>query len=339
MRANGINYDTGFINAGVSTHEPFDPDVVRREMRVIREDLHCTAVRITGGDPDRLEVAARHAADAGLEVWFCPFICDLTVEETLALLADCAERAERLRGRGADVVFLTGSELSLFTAGFVPGDTFTERAGFLTGASHPRRGEVPARLPARFNDFLGKAVALVRERFGGKISYASLPFEGVDWEPFDIVSTDAGYRSTEDADQYREGVRALAVHGKPVAITEFGCTTHRGAAAKGGHGGMIVEWDGGTPVRLNGDYTRDEREQVVYLREQLDIFNTEGVDAAFVYTFANYHLPHRRDPRADLDMASAGVVKVLEDRHGHTYPDMAWEPKAAFTALADYYRL
>ena len=37
-------------------------------------------------------------------------------------------------------------------------------------------------------------------------------------------------------------------------------------------------------------------------------------------------------------MASYGVVKVLEDRLGETYPDMAWEPKAAFTALADYYR-
>jgi hypothetical protein len=36
MRGNGISYDTGFINAGVSTHEPFDPDVVKREMRVIR---------------------------------------------------------------------------------------------------------------------------------------------------------------------------------------------------------------------------------------------------------------------------------------------------------------
>ena len=37
-------------------------------------------------------------------------------------------------------------------------------------------------------------------------------------------------------------------------------------------------------------------------------------------------------------MASAGVVKVLEGRRGRTYPDMAWEPKAAFTALADHYR-
>jgi len=27
MRSNGITYDAGFINDGVSTHEPFDPEV------------------------------------------------------------------------------------------------------------------------------------------------------------------------------------------------------------------------------------------------------------------------------------------------------------------------
>jgi hypothetical protein len=32
------------------------------------------------------------------------------------------------------------------------------------------------------------------------------------------------------------------------------------------------------------------------------------------------------------------VVKVLEGRTGATYPDMAWEPKAAFRALAENYR-
>src|SRR5918911_951465 len=118
MRGKGINYDTGFLSAGTSTHEPFDPDVVRREMRVIRDDLHCTAVRITGGDPDRLEIAATHAADAGLEVWFSPFTADLTTDELLDFLADCVERAERLREHGAKVVLLTGSELSLFNVGF-----------------------------------------------------------------------------------------------------------------------------------------------------------------------------------------------------------------------------
>ena len=123
-----------------------------------------------------------------------------------------------------------------------------------------------------------------------------------------------------------------------MAISELGCATHHGAAAKGARGGMIVEWDGATPVRLDGDHPRDEHEQAAYLRELLDIFDAEGVDAAFAYTFACWHPPHRDGPRQDLDMASYGVVKVLEDRRGHAYPGMDREPKVAFAALADHYR-
>jgi hypothetical protein len=236
-------------------------------------------------------------------------------------------------------VLLTGSELTMTNKGIVPGETFEERAGLLT-PSNPSIGQLLAAVPARVNDLLADAVRVVRERFGGKVSYASLPFEHVDWTPFDIVSTDAGYRSIETADRYAEGVRALVAQGKPVAVTEFGCCTYKGAADRGARGAEIVEWDTATvtPVRLDGDHTRDEDEQATYLREVLDVLTAEGVDSAFVYTFARYDLPHRRDPRLDLDMASAGVVKVLEGRLGHTYPDMAWEPKAAFTALADHYR-
>ena len=69
----------------------------------------------------------------------------------------------------------------------------------------------------------------------------------------------------------------------------------------------------------------------------LETFNREGVDTAFVNTFACYHFPHRTDPLKDLDLASYGVVKALEDRFGSAYPDMHWEPKVAFAALADYY--
>lgn len=338
MRGKGITYDTGFINsAGVSTHESFDSELVRREMGIIHEDLHCTVVRITGGAPDRLEIAATHAANAGLEVWFCPFTCDLTIVELLDFLADCAERAERLQQQGAEVVFLTGSELSLFNVGFLPGDTLKERLALFNTPQRLR--EAMAEVPARINDFLGKAVKMVREQFSGKISYASLPFEGVDWTLFDFISTDAGYRSIEVADRFRDGIRALVAQGKPVAITEFGCTTYRGAADLGGRGDSIVEWDeDGRPIHLNGDYTRDEAEQATYLSELLDIFKAEGVDTVFVNTFARYDLPHRSNPHEDLDIASYGIVKVLEDRPGHTYLDMPWEPKMAFTALADYYR-
>lgn len=337
MRIFGITYDTGFLNGGHSTRERFEPDLVAEEMRVIRDDLHCTAVRVTGGDPERLELAARLASEAGLQVWFSPFTCDLGREELRDLLVDCAERAERLRRGGADVVLLTGSELAVFTRGFLPGDSLDERVALLADPVRLRR-ELPG-VPARVNAFLGEAVAAVRARFHGEVGYASLPFEGVDWTPFDVVATDGGYRSAEVAAHFRDGVRALVEHGralgKPVVVTEFGCTTHRGAADLGARGDSIVEWRRtGLPARLTGSHVRDEREQAAYLVELLDLFADVGVDGAFANTFARYDLPHRADPDEDYDMASFGVVKVLEAAAG----DVPWEPKAAFTALAAAYR-
>ena len=345
MRGKGVTYDTGFLSAGTSTREPFDPEVVQREMRVIRDDLHCNAVRITGGYADRLKIAATRAADAGLEVWLSPFTNGVTQGELLDLLADCAEHAERLRRNGAEVVLLTGSELSLFVVGFLPGETLSERLALVADPLRlrPMIGEVRARI----NDFLRRAVEVVRARFGGKVSYASLPLEGVDWTPFDIISTDAAYRTKENAAQFRDNIRAFVAQGrtqgKPVAITEFGCTTYRGAADLAGQDpsfSTIVWGDDARPARLNGEYVRDEEEQATYLREALDVFEAEGVDNAFVNTFARYDLPHRSDPREDFDMASFGVVKVVDGQggaRGQRYPDMPWEPKAAFNTLADWY--
>lgn len=337
MRAKGITYDTGFINKGVSSREPFDIAVVKRELQIIRDDLHCTAVRITGGDVERLEIAAGLAAGLGLEVWFSPFTCDLTYEEMLDLLADCAERAERLRRQGAEVVLVTGGEISLLNKGFLPGDTIGDRIALLSDP--PRLRELMAEVPARVNAFLGRAVAVVRARFGGRVTYAAIPFERVDWTPFDIISVD-NYRSVEVTGQYRAAMRALVAQGKPVAITEFGAATYKGAADKGARGGEIIKWDNDTaqPLGLDGDYIRDEDEQATYLRELLEIFTTEGIDSAFVFTFVQYQLPHRAEPREDLDLASYGIVKVYEDRFGDSYPDMTWEPKVAFHTLAECYR-
>ncbi len=337
MRAKGISYDTGFVRDGATSRKDFDPEVVKRELRVIRDDLHCTAVRIMGGDPERIEAAAEYAADLGLEVWFSPYPLELTTEEMLSLFADCAARAERLRRRGAEVVFVTGAELSLMNKGFLPGDGVDERVASLSGPDRVREqiGEVSARV----NDFLGKAVPLVRERFGGKVTYASVPLERLDWAPFDIMSLDL-YRSAEIADRFAEGVRGLVAQGKPVAITEFGAAGYRGAGDRGARGLEIVEYGKDGPVRLKGEYVRDEAGQAAYLRELLEAFEAGGVDSTFVFTFALYDHLHRPggDPREDLDLASYGIVKVYEDRLGATYPDMPWEPKAAFAALADYHR-
>jgi hypothetical protein len=224
--------------------------------------------------------------------------------------------------------------------GFLEGDSIEERLGWLLADPARRPGRVAA-VGARLNAFLREAVAVVRERFHGKVTYAAIQFEGVDWDLFDFMTFEL-IRSAAVADRFRDAVRSLVAQPKPVAITGFGTATWRGAGDIAPRSMEILETDKatGAPLRLTGEYERDEAGQAAYLSELLEIFDSEGVDSAFVFLFALCNLPHRPDgdPRDDLDLASLGIVRILEDRHGDTYPGLPWEPKAAFTAIADHYR-
>jgi hypothetical protein len=217
---------------------------------------------------------------------------------------------------------VAGCELSLFGTGFVPGAAFGDRIG---GLGTVDLGAVCARL----SDFLGTAAAEARSRFGGKITYAAGPWEEIDWSPFDIVAVD-GYRGAENRAYFDLDIRRRFRHGKPVAITEFGCCAYRGAGDRGGLGWAIIDREA-DPPRLDGDYARDEGEQVRYLTELLGVFSAAGVDSAFWFTFAGFGLPHRDDPRGDLDLASYGVVAILDDN------GTGWRPKESFHALAAAY--
>ncbi|MFD7992606.1 hypothetical protein [Streptomyces mexicanus] len=311
MRARGITYDTGTFPGHLLTRKTFDPEQVRREVTVIADDLHCDAVRVSGRDAERLDVAARYAADAGLEVWFSPFPADLSPERILSFFADCAQRAEALRQDGAPVVLVTGCELSAFAHGFLPGDTYLDRLQAMATADiawWTSLGPVPERL----NTFLAEAARTVRAHFGGQITYASGPWEPVDWAPFDLVGIDA-YRTAQNAGAFRTHLREALSHGKPVAVTEYGTCAYRGAGDLGG-----MAWRPPHPV------IPDEDEQVRYLDELLDIFEEEGVDTALWFSFANYDKPR------DRDIASYGVVRVLDETR--------WEPKKVFHAMSTRYR-
>ncbi|TCC43982.1 hypothetical protein E0H75_37535 [Kribbella capetownensis] len=326
MRGKGINYDTGAQLTGGCTRRSFDSATVRRELEVIADELHCTAVRISGSDPDRMAIAGEHAAAVGLEVWLSPFPCDLTTEQMLPLFAECAERAEKIRQSGADVVLIAGGELSIFSRGFLPGDDLFERTANLTDAG-PDLPWLLGSVPTKLNLFLGEVMETVRPIFGGKVTYASLPYENVDWTLFDFVAVDA-YRSAQNAATFREEVRGLQQYGLPVVVTEFGCSTYRGAGDRGGRGWMILDRDQ-NPWRLDGDYVRDEDEQSAYFRELVTVFDEEGVDTAFWFTFAGYNFPHHPEPRRDLDMASYGVIRLN--------PDHTWSRKAVFHTLSTTY--
>jgi hypothetical protein len=176
---------------------------------------------------------------------------------------------------------------------------------------------------ADFTETLNGIVAVAREQFGGAVSYASGDWEEIDWTPFDFAAVDM-YRTSDNADHFAETVRKHAAHGKPLVITEFGCCTYRGAAEAGGMGWAIMDFTT-TPRTLNNDYVRDESVQVAYFHELMDVFEAEHVHGAFWFTFAGYELPYHPDPHRDLDMASYGVVKIV---------DGVPERKAVFEAIA-----
>ncbi|WP_091341460.1 hypothetical protein [Micromonospora rhizosphaerae] len=104
MRIRGVVYDTGIeLLPGRPSRPDFDPDQVRDDLRVIATALGATAVRLVGQDLGRLRLAAEAAAEAGLAVWLSPGLPDAEPPAARAHLAACADDAERLRTRGAEV--------------------------------------------------------------------------------------------------------------------------------------------------------------------------------------------------------------------------------------------
>jgi hypothetical protein len=387
MNRRGVCYDVGRVLMGGNWRPKFDPKEVARELAIIKDDLHCNAVRIQGLDIDRLVTASKAALSEGLEVWFSPEMWDRSQGETLDYVAKAAEKAESLRrGWPGKLVFSLGSELTLFSQGMVEGESVFDRMSRPSFWGDMKAGKHNGPL----NAYLAKLNEATRRIFHGPLTYFSVPLETVDWRPFDFVGVDL-YRDARIKDAYGQMVSKYDSYGKPVVIGEFGCCTFKGADLLGGNGFMIAfgMMEGllgpkaqlpkmftdmaHVPPRADGHYIRDEALQAREVVDQLGVLDRAGVDGAFVFNFITPNSPYRADPRFDSDMASFSLVKSYAEadtadefarqmvnqakallgvnldpavlggfagklgEHGATYPDMPWEPKESFRAVAEYY--
>jgi hypothetical protein len=347
MNRNGVVYDTGTVYSGpgwkISTRPRLDLRTVRRELEIIRDDVHCNAARVRGQDIARLTAVTEEALRQGLQVWLSPELSGRSAPDTIRYLIRAATAAEPLQRRWPGrLIFSVGSEATLFTRGIAPGATIQKRVAglFREGGAGQHAGAL--------NAFLGQASAAVRKVFSGDISYASLPFETVDWRLFDLVGVDH-YREARVKDRYADMLRPLFAHGKPVLVTEFGMRTYRGADTSGALGfgiadtrsqflhqlpllGKIVQ-----PRLKKGDWQRDEDLQARELTETLAILDAEGADGAFVCEFVTPEATYSDKAAYDLDMSALSLVKSYAGAHGISYPDMTWEPKKSFRAVADFY--
>src|SRR5579871_3767285 len=180
MKRKGINYDVG-TEMGGNWRPDYDPRVVRRELEIIKNDLHCNAVGISGKDIVRVMVTAEAALNQGLEAWLHPADWNnKPPEPTLAYIAEAARAAQPLHDRyPGKVVFSVGSEFTLFMKGIIEGRTFMQRAKNLRlGGAGVKEGKHNQPL----NDFLSKTAIEVRKVFIGPIMYRSLVWEQVDWD-------------------------------------------------------------------------------------------------------------------------------------------------------------
>jgi hypothetical protein len=72
-------------------------DVVRRDLRAIREDLHCTTVMLISTNTQQQIEAAQYALEAGLDVYIRPYLADRPHSEILTHLAATSMRFRRMK--------------------------------------------------------------------------------------------------------------------------------------------------------------------------------------------------------------------------------------------------
>ncbi len=329
MDLKGVNYDVGtaYLPAESSRSLWSSADVIR-DLRLIRRELHCNSVNLYGSDLARLTEGAALALDEGLAVSIQPRLIDGDRGAMLHFLEQGAREAERLR-RSGPVTLNTGCELSLFTAGFLPGRSFLARIRNLVWSW--------TLLPwanARLNRHLRDVVRTARTCFGGPITYSAGTWERVDWSAFDLVGVNL-YRDRHNRASYVSDLRHLRDIGKKLVVTEFGCGAFEGAERLGGAGWLIID-HGRVPPTVKPGYPRSEEVQAREVGALLDIFEREGIHGAYVFDFMQASHPHHSAPQLDLDRAGYGLVKVRAGRPEDS--SIAWEPKQAFQEVARRYR-
>ncbi|RPF22534.1 glycoside hydrolase family 113 [Myceligenerans xiligouense] len=309
------------------TVDGMSPELVRDDLRTIREELHCTAVTLIGAETSALLEAANVAAGLELHVYIRPQLPSARARQLVVHLQDVASAAERVRQQHpGGVTLVLGTELSLTSRAAIPlGSEFLRLLVIL------RLGRLLKRhITRRVNALLAELIRTARVEFDGPITYAAAYWEEIDWSGMDVVGVNL-YRMGDDRRAYQQHLRSL-VHdaGKPVVITEFGCGAHTGADRRGPGSFLIVNWFR-DPPRVRPGHVRDESVQAAYLSELIDLYAGAGAHGCFVFTFAMPDFPYDPDPQSDLDMAGFAVVRASCE------PGERWTRKKAFSAVADRY--
>lgn len=341
MKLKGINYDIGiqfFYGNPESINNVWDKEIFKRELAIIRDELGCNAIRLSGTDEDDMICGTEMVLQAGMDCWVSPHYIDAPLDELERRTKAVAAGAEPLRAKypNNEVVFIYGCELQHFSP-FLPGNNFGERLALIMTPEWPK---LLAEATEKLGKFFEKVIPGIREVFGGRVTYTTVTLEPIDWTPFDIVGLDA-YKNTNTIPAFMKDLKSY----KKIADEqnkEFYCLeTGYGCFAEcrdvAGANNMSLDL---TPEGvLNRVAVRDEKAQADALVDAMEDILSVGACGIFPFTFINGKLTHSEDPLHDLDMIGYSIVKTYEDgRAGSVFEGVNWDPKEVFYALKEFYK-
>jgi hypothetical protein len=323
----GINYDTGTeFSPNDMTRKKWDRNEIKNDFQSIRDELHCNAINLYGTSSARLLEAVEIALSQNLIVSVQLRSIDKTKTEMISDVSTFSEKLNRFASPH-DLILNIGCESSLFTHGFIPGSTFLSRMMNMLWV-WPFFSIVNRNL-AKHLDVVVKSV---RNHFSGKLIYSAGSWEAIDWTHFEYIGINL-YRDRENYHDYVDIIKKLTSQSKPVVITEFGCSTFKGAGILGGGGWTIVDYKK-QPPQLKKTVDRDEKEQAALLPELIELYNRHHIYGCYIFDFIEMQQLYSPEPRFDLDRASYGIVKAFMDDNG----SIQWQKKLAYTQVAQAYK-
>jgi exo-beta-1,3-glucanase (GH17 family) len=342
IKFKGINYNAGIeYNSSINSNDKIDLKKLKEDLILIKK-LNCNTIRTYGSHIDKLIVYSEEMLKQGFNVWISPRLIDGNKKQTIKFIKKSSKEAEKLRKKYRKVVFIIGNELLIDSKAVFDAPNLFNRVDILKSYLNFKsnlKNEVPKlkKIYKSMQKFVEKTDKTIKNfveilrietsnNFKGKITYASLPFEEINWNNFNIVGVNL-YKNKWNADTYINELRKFKSHGKPVAITEFGTCPYKGSSKTGGSSFNIVDYK--TKKIIKG-IIRDENEQSKYLKELINMYSKENIFATFIFDFKEEWKTHSKNPSRDLDLSSFGIVKVLKNKKVI--------PKKAFNIVKKLYK-
>lgn len=324
IKFRGINYNAGIEYDSFSPRaEKIDLERLNKDLVLIKK-LNCNTIRLYGSHIDKLILYSEEALKTGFHVWISPRLIDGGKQQTINFIGETAKKAEQLRKKYKNVVFIVGNELLIDSKVVFDTPRVFNRVNFLKSYIdfvYAVKNETPQlkkiyssmrkfieKTDMKIKDFVETLRLVASKNFKGQITYASHPYEKINWDNFDIVAVNL-YKNQWNDSNYVDELKKFKSFGKPVAITEFGTCAYKGSSKLGGSAYDIVDYRTKT---IKKGIIRDENEQAEYLKGLLGIYLKENIFATFIFDFKEEWKIHSKNPEKDLDLSSFGIVKILE---------------------------